>query len=102
MAKPQAEIIAFPTNHGAVLPFPIVQCGCKRSDCGRIDTLRDTHIYSRATKETYSDMVCLTDAVGAHYSPIDRIVIFDGYRYTNDEFLKELQAYWMNDLVPIA
>lgn len=102
MAKKLAEVLAFPTKQAEVVPFPIVQCGCKRSDCGRIDTLRDTHIYSRATNEFYSDMVCLTNAVEAVYEPYHRAVCFDGEWMKVEAFMDEMQADWLNDLVPIA
>ena len=72
--KALAEVLAFPSR-ASVVPFPIVQCGCKRSDCGRIDTQRDSYIYSKATKEYYSDMVCLTNAVEAVYEPYHRVFV---------------------------
>ena len=99
--KALAEVLAFPSR-ASVVPFPIVQCGCKRSDCGRIDTQRDSYIYSKATKEYYSDMVCLTNAVEAVYEPYHRAVCLDGEWMKVEDFLKEMQAESNINYLPIA
>lgn len=101
MAKPLAEIIAFPTKQAEVLPFPISQlCGC---GCGiLLNKQEDAFIISEETGQWYVDEYDFLKAVDAvEYDGFYRFITTD-YWYTKTDFYEELSAYWMNDLVPIA
>src|SRR5690554_3821039 len=100
MAKRLAEVLAFPTKQAEIVQFPIVRCGCHQESCGHIDTNQHAYIYSRATGEYYSDMVCLTNAVEAVYEPYHRAVCLDGVWMKIEAFMDEMQAEWRNDYVP--
>lgn len=104
MAKHLADILAFPTKQAEVVPFPIVQCGCHRSNCGKIDINQHEYIYSRATKEYYSDLECLIHAVEDVHkvdSWSKRLLYGDEW-ISIEDFLKEMQAESNINYLPIA
>lgn len=101
MAKPLAQVLAFPTKQAEVLPFPIVACGCNRSSCGKIDINQHEYIYSKATKEYYGDLECLVSGIDAYYDPEHKAVFFGDWMRVED-FLKEMQATSNINYLPIA
>lgn len=101
MAKHLADILAFPTKQAEVVPFPIVQCGCHRSHCGKIDINRDEWIYSKASEQYYGDLGCLAHGIDAYYDE-ERNAVFFGEWMTVQDFLKEMQAESNINYLPIA
>lgn len=103
MAKKLAEILAFKPIESQIVPFPITKlCGC---GCGElINKQEDAYITSEETGQWYVDEVDFLKAVQA----VERNGFYhfrddnNNYWYTKTDFYEELQAYWMNDLVPIA
>lgn len=101
MAKPLAEVLAFPTKQAEVVPFPIVACGCKRSTCIKINIERDEWIYSGSQKQYYGDLQCLAHGTDAYYDHERKAVFFNGWM-TVEGFLKEMQATSNINYLPIA
>lgn len=99
--KALAEVLAFPTKQAEIVKFPIVQCGCHRAHCGKIDITQHEYIYSKATKEYYSDLDCLAHGIEAFYDYESKAVFFEEWM-TVPEFLKEMQAESNINYLPIA
>lgn len=101
MAKRQADIISFKPRT-QVIDFPVKHCGC---GCGTLlNKQEDAYITSEETGQWYVDEVDFLKGVQA----VERNGFYhfrddnNNYWYTKTDFYEELQAYWMNDLVPIA